>query len=337
MATPASTRVHINGSGKLAPCDATQRRCKYQHFETVEQGMKHVMSLIENGFAGRDKTHPERLNGEDTAPAGRRLPVEYPKSLFRPPTAVSGYHAEYDWDYYGAPDGEELEDYNRNAIYRGLSITSVDAEEAVKSSVYDYKHQSKDLPEELKIMIQDEGWDDEGNWDIYGDRGYYGEEIQIDPPEGMQERLTDWFYSLPNAEDDDKILPYVRADGTETAGLRPVDAVKKMIGETHPRFNRKMEKTDSVQVKKVPMDKITTTTKRLNEAADWNYPEGVKLRNYAGVLLQVNKDEFLLLDGARRLNYLRENHPTRKPSYLVLYKKANQPARPGGYRKGSGA
>lgn len=310
-----SDRYHISISGQLAPCDANQNACpRTTHFDTVDQAKEHFMTLINSALAAEDQPKPEatKVTSEEHARPAlvfEKIPYDQPHLSF-----YSG--VQYDYDYYGAPEGEEEVDYGRNRVYSGLRITRVDINDLLASSL---GVRDNEVPADLLARATSAGYGETYAWDIGTIGGYYGEETKIIPPAGLSSLIDSWYYAHPNAKDNQGILEWVRKNGVETEGKTPVEAVKAMVKTDHgnARLNKMLDQVDAIKDVQTSQNKVLATKSRLDRAVPYNAPKKVRGR-YDGVVLENAEGKFILVDGYRTLKGLKTTNPTYRPHYLVL-------------------
>lgn len=197
-----------------------------------------------------------------------------------------------------------------------------------------------EIPDELVKYAQDNGLDKpeaytteiHDAWD-----GYYGEEdpdqYSVSPKSETMAKLYSWYYNQPNAIDHHRLLAYARGKGIDTTGLTPEEAIKKQLIAEHPELAKKLEKANSVSVRKIKRGDVTyVDEKRLTNAsrlASWAAPEANKKGDekgytYDGVLYATyGKDargrfgtKYRLLDGFSR--YKSNTAKGKMQNYIVI-------------------
>lgn len=263
-------KFHISDSNKVVACDATKRACPKKNFNSRQEAV---------------------------AELHRREKIAQSSTPFVQPGFGGSYYAgvEYDYDYYGRSEWSDPDD--PYSVYEGLHLKSVDAYSAVAGLI----QCQGELPDELQKMIEDNNWNDISEWDIEAENDYYGQSVLVVPPRGMEEKLTQWYWNLPNADDGAGVLRYVRAKGVDTSGLTPVEAIKKQLaaennGIEHPL----LEKVNNASVTSVRLRDVVIPNREWFDKVE---PRSVKAGGdsypVTGVVVFV-RNQYVLIDGYHR-------------------------------------
>jgi hypothetical protein len=230
---------------------------------------------------------------------------------------------EYDYDYTHCSDSSCGEDGDmcRDTVYEGLTIEnkSVDTR-AVLAEIYGT--QPENISDDLVRIGNDElNLNDPGSYEAYAENGYYGEEpvVALAYPENVHNRLTEYFYSLPDAKDDKNILPYVRGKGVDTTGLAPIDAVKKSLRqENKGKLPAYVEKATKISRGAVTLSKIEVTQKKRYETVDPKVPNSPKGADKILGVVMKRGDKFVLVDGYQRVKHANLSN-SKSGTFLILY------------------
>jgi hypothetical protein len=299
-------------TGKVAICNADKRKCRYtQHYDSAQDAASNIVG---------NRLSPENIEGIVKPP----IMVE-PIGL-KEPERVNYPDAEYDYDsystaedyysndYYNSNDDDPYNNYN---VYDNLRLTSVDPEATIYSM---FRANSRvPLPNEIKQLIKENKWDEVDSWEIHAESDYYGETAVIVAPDNMLTKVQEWYWNQPNAEDNEGILNYVRSKGTETKGLKPLDAIKKQLSEENEgRSNRLVEKARSVTKQTVRLDRIRVPHQNRLDTVNPRVPASTLNHNpaIAGVLIKEGRN-YRLIDGYHRLKFY-QNANRVNAKYIVL-------------------
>lgn len=242
-------------------------------------------------------------------------------SPFTPPVFAGSYYSgvDYDYDYYGRSEwAADEDDY---AYYEGLRLTSVDAYSAVNGLLL---AGDKPLPDEIVQMIEKNDWNNINNWDIEAENDYYGQTVKIIPPSDMEEKLSAWYWNLPNADDSAGVLRYVRAKGVETQGLTPIEAIKIQLAEENKGMSHPLlENVNSAYRLSLRVREIVVPNK---EWLDKVEPRPIENKGdsypVAGVVV-FHRNQYVLIDGYHRFKDLQNKQAKDKYSlmsdFIVLH------------------
>lgn len=308
-----SAKYHFSTrTNKVSECGATKRACQFgEHFRTEQEAASRIASNV---------LTPATIEGV-TKP-----PIILSPSPYTEPDVRAYLSYDYDYDYYGeAQDYYDLGyDYyddeptygDSYSVYDNLHLTSVDAEQSIKSILN--VPATHELPTEIHQLIQENGWNDKLNWSIHAESDYYGETAVVTPPDDMLPKLTEWYWGQENAVDKDGILHYVRSKGTETTGCSPLDAIKKQLAEENEgRSNRLVENAKNIKVSNLSISRLSVPhASRLDrvearKAKDYDDKAGI-----AGIVVRT-RDAYRLVDGYHRLKDLKNSNKY-KGKYIVL-------------------
>lgn len=310
-----STKTNMTGV-----CKADKKACQYKSYDTLAEAKM------------EETLHRAATATPNTPPPGvTKPPVILEPSLYKEPTDVEG---EAVWDYdnvYSTSDpyyGDDEDDYYHEGYdyyndgggfyeqYENLRLTSVDAETTVKHMLQ--VNAADALPAELKQLIKDNKWDDIENWGVHTEPSYDREIPVVDKPEGMFNEVQKWYWNQPNAEDKKGVLNYVRSKGTETAGLTPLEAIKKQLAEENPgKRHRGVENAATVDQRKIRLaDIFVPKPARLRDVDGQPAVDHQNKVGLSGVVLKQG-DSYRLVDGYHRLKDLNDkNRVTGR--YLIL-------------------
>lgn len=238
-------------------------------------------------------------------------PVRIENSSLHFPHAHMLYASEYsgpillEYDSYGPPYGEEPEEYSRNFQYENLRIGSVNLR-LLLSHVYNCPE--TDIPAVVLEHAESKGWGSTDYWNVEAVNNYYGEEAELVVPENFLQEAQEMLWLLPNAVDDDNVLPYVRSKGVETEGLTPLEALKaQLLDENNGIVSAKIQNARFISSRVVSFDSIRIPSKRHYDEVTPRRPVsfGTKESAFVGVVYP-DRGGFTLLDGYHRLKYLKE-------------------------------
>lgn len=223
------------------------------------------------------------------------------------------YHlpVEYDYDHYGCSGSicnyRDYDDYCRDAEYEGLRIDRGSLNPRAVLA-YLYKVNPEDIPDSLVTKATNElDLDSEDGYEVYASGGYYGDEAHVDfaYPDTALKTLKRYYYELPDAKDEAGVLQYVRGKGVDTAGLTPIEAIKKQLNdENHGKTHQLVERSNTVTAKKVNFDQVEIPQKKHFDAVEPRpvvAPENVDA--VCGVLVQTGEYRYRLVDGYHRMKH----------------------------------
>lgn len=235
--------------------------------------------------------------------------------------SLSGVDYDYDSTHCASPDCGEDGDMCRDTVYEGIRVEDkpIDTRQVLASV---FSTAEKNIPDELVRIGEEElNLNSPDAYDAYTENGYYGEEPQVDfaEPGAVNKRLKEYFYTLPDAKDDQGILPYVRGKGHDTTGLAPVDALKKSLREErNGKLPVAVEKAAQVSRGAVRFDKIKVSQKKHYDTTAPKVPNSPKgADKILGVVLKKGED-FILIDGHQRLKHARLLNP-KSGTFLILH------------------
>lgn len=295
------TKYHINDKGVAGVCRAqSPESCHFgkdaPHYATREEAEK----AYEQSRGSQTLTLKKSANPTNNREPILREPLKPLSLLTRGSKILEATDAEL-LDYYG---GEITE------------ITSVDVDHAVEILL---NKPREDWPDDLREMVDKnrETWGDPNIWE-YDDVDYYATHDELETPFILQKGLEDWYYNQPNATDTSGALEHVREKGYETKGLRPAEAVKKMLREENGMILKRVERTSSVaSYPEVPIQKLRMVKKHY-DAVEPREPLA-KSSNSSQIdgILQWAPNGYRVLDGYHRIKWLKENGKD-KGNFLVL-------------------
>lgn len=220
--------------------------------------------------------------------------------------SINAVEYDYDYSHCSDPSCGDDGDLCRDTVYEGLTVENkpVDTREVLSQI---YSTDPGNIPDDLVRVANDElHLDQPDYYEAYAENGYYGEEpvVALAYPEDVHKRLTEYFYSLPDAKDDQGILPYVRGRGVDTTGLTPVNALKKSLREeNNGKLVSAAEKATKVTRGAIPFSKIEITQKKRYESVAPKVPNSPKgADKIIGVVVK-RGDSFVLVDGYQRVKH----------------------------------
>lgn len=312
------TKFHINPTtGNANKCSAT-KQCPFgdldaDHYATKDEAARAYESkMAASLFSAPNVFGPPIL----TPPTKMRL--EDPKTK-------ATYDVDYDYDDYGCNGCDE--DICRCSSYSGLHVTAWGTDEGV----YGYARSRLGLPLSEKLpqdLIDDlrpyENFETiADDFEIWGDSDYYGEVAVVEPSPTLNRIISDFYYNQPNAVDKEGLLPYLRSQGFDTTGKRPLQALREALKQEHRSLPANISAVKGYRVMKVKEKFITKESKR--EAAGKKDPTPAtpvpvtgQGKAIAGVLLRKSATDYVLLDGYRRAADFEANGDVRSKDYVVL-------------------
>lgn len=230
---------------------------------------------------------------------------------------------EYDYDYSHCANDDCGEDGDmcRDTVYEGLTVENKPVDtRSVLAEIYGI-HPDK-IPDDLVRIGNDElKLNDPNSYEAYAENGYYGEEVTVSlaHPDAVNKRLTEYFHSLPDAKDNQGILPYIRGRGTDTQGLTPLEAVKKNLrDENNGKLVSYVENTTKVSRGAVSLNKVLIPQKKHYENVSPKVPNAPKgADSITGVLVK-RGDSFVLVDGYHRVKHANVKNK-KMATFLILY------------------
>lgn len=320
-------------TGQPNLCKAKQR-CPYGgpdlHFASKDEARQ----FFEKEMAG--ETHSSVSKSQ--APG---FPAPSPYRLY---PQFATYVVDYEYDSYDCSDYSycsQSDDYCRDKVYEGLRVETVTDEQ-----VYSYAANwigTGTVPPDLKQRLDarmDE-WAEPSNWEVYGEGGYYGEEVHVDAPAGLDDEIQAWYYDQEGAMDRDEVLPYLRGMGFDTRGKTPVEAVKAYLASQNGgKLSPEAQAATRVEVHSLSLKRIEPPNKaryaRTAAVAPKPEPKAGTKKEFAGVLVETNATpvspwqrswghippiaDVKLLDGYGRVKHLKTATSRTKATFLVLRK-----------------
>lgn len=306
-------KYHINmKTGRANICRA-RYSCPFggskDHFSTKEEAAaEYEQRMKKLELAEARRRAPMGLNPK-TGPNDRRkrAPVVVDPLPFDEPYFAS-------WELLEATDVEPLgyyeddgystfqEAYPRKAIELTLGL------------------EEKDWPESLTELVaeHEEEWSNTASWDV--EYGYYpGETPQVSVPQSMSEKLIEWYWDQPNANDRQGVLEHVRSKGFETAGLRPVDAVKKLLREENGMDLKWVNSARDAHVAAIDFSEVRINKRHYSEVTPRKpEPQTSQAKPIEGIVHHSPKEGYRLLDGYHRLKHGREKAGKTSGTFIVI-------------------
>ncbi len=270
-----------------------------------------------------------------------RTPITVPRSELRLNTGyLKDLGLEYEYDNLKPVDPEEEGSpyaFARGTgvgyhIFEGLRLQEpIDPRDPLEAIFGIVIEKDEPIPEDLQTIVSTARLEHASSYTIKAIPDYYAERAVTELKPLTEKAVTDWYYSKENAEDSDGVLAYVRSKGTNTAGLNPVEALKKqLLEEVGPQIASHIQNADSVtditlNIERINIPTITslstgnpflTSTRRSNT-----------IRPYLGVLVREGRG-YLLLDGYRNLMTDNIDNPKRRGTFLILDDKKAKPNSP---------
>lgn len=322
-------KYHISPkTNKANKCSATKRACRYGN-------SKHYASLQEAEAASKGQQLKATIRKELTK---KKQPVIVEYSPLNEPNVSMDlqWHGGLEGDYegYGHEFGYECtsdpDDYCRDQVYFGLTMAQNDNVDvkAILSTMFRTK--KEDLPSELIDYAESLGLSSSDAYEATATWGYYGQEYDIYLKEEKQKALKDWYFSRSNARDEGGVLDYCRSKGLPTAGLTPLEAIKKQLAdENNGLAHPKVEEAYSVEVADLTLGTIVTGNadhySRIDPRPAESFTNGeiimgvliVPKSSYKWWDRNIRVNEGFLVDGYHRLKHARNNQ-RRKGKFIIL-------------------
>lgn len=239
------------------------------------------------------------------------------------------YGVDYDYDDYSCQGCDE--DICRCRTFSGLKLVGW----AEPDGVYAYARSRlglpiaeefpKDLADKLKPYEDFESIADD--FRLYTEDDYYGEIVVVEPSPILDTIFSDYLYSQPNAVDSEGVLPYLRTQGFDTTGLKPIQAIEAALKQQHKELAELLQGVKGYRVAKVEERFIKRDPKRMAEGRKdprptVAYPTAGQSKPIAGVLLRESDSEYILLDGFKRAAEFEAQGDQRSKDYVILTKES---------------
>jgi len=164
---------------------------------------------------------------------------------------------------------------------------------------------NKSIPDDLMEYAREVGIEDPSNYQVHAQDDYYGQFASFTVSKEMMKKLRDWYFAHDNAVDNAGILPYVRSKGTETAGLDPLEAIKKQLAEeNNGRTSDLVDKATSAIVDKVWLNRIRIPHQDRFDSVEPITSDDINAeysQPILGVVYEVDESNYELIDGYHRL------------------------------------
>ena len=329
---------HINKHNKVMPCNAEKIPCRLQDFSTFDEAeatAKVLRAAAEEQLAKEHQEKPLRKHGLQKATGkGRQdqlLPIVVEDHTYAVVSPESFQNEP--WEHLGVV---EMVDGGNDQI-----IGKVDPKKALEVIL---KTPHKDWPESLQELYSKnarewsipENWQlgeeelDNGYYSLYDEEDYYSDDnydyytadsidyvYEPKPPVSMVEAVQKWYYSQPNARDSMNALAHVREKGFETAGLAPIDAVKKLLREENDKILPYVENTTLMYPARINFKSIKVNKGYLDSVDPREPKSEAPKTKYDGVLFRDKDGTYRLLDGYHRMKWNKE-HDKKTGQFLIL-------------------
>lgn len=326
-----TTKYHVSTkTHKVGECHATKRKCRYGTHYSNEAA---AQTAADRSAIAQTRNELEKRN--------QPAPITTPATNLKEPGNVvslyfegdeagdhytndTHYAVHYTYDYYGRPWGSGWDDDNfdmvRDNVYEGLQVDKVNVRNVLANI---YRCNADDIPETLVEKAKELKWDDPESYDVWGEGGYYGEEVAEEIPADMGKKAREMYWELPNANDREGILNYVRGKGFDTTGKTPVQAILAQLKtETHLSSRAHKLKATKATVGNVKIANIIVP-----QGARWNQASAVKPettlpggKNIVGVLYKDERSNYYLMDGYSRTKYQMDALNRKTGDYIILSK-----------------
>lgn len=224
-------------------------------------------------------------------------------------TNMHFYCVDYEYDFNGCTGytcgTEDGDGYCRDSVYEGLRVSGSIKTREVLAQIFNTREER--IPDDLVKLAEDElQLNDPESYDIRGVNGYYGEEVltTLNNAEHAADVLRTYYNNMPDAKDEDGILPYLRGKGLETTGLTPLEGVKKHLRDENrgiivdyvERTNHVSKETIDLQDVRIPQQHHYDTVAPRTPLA----PKGVE--KICGIVVKKN-NSYVLVDGYHRMKH----------------------------------
>lgn len=324
-------QFHINNEGDVGPCKAVFE-CPFgdltnDHYATKEEALeaqeqRHTQKIKAKGLA---KVPKKRLGDK---------PIKRTPSKIRLSPAYAEYNVDYDYDAYHCSEyGGCTEDYCHQEKYYGLRVSGWNNDDGLANYARDYLGLSKkeEFPESLKKQMTPYAATVIHDFKITPIQDYYGESVNITPPDYLQNDLEDYYWSQPNADDAQGSLSYLRDKGFETQGLRPLEATKTYISEKHGKRIADVDNCASIRKSSLMLKNIDKPRKGLQKNVVMNaeesqvYSKTGKTGKIQGIVLEKDDGTYELLEGHNPRHD--EKSTRRKGNYLIISEQTEEQLR----------
>lgn len=212
---------------------------------------------------------------------------------------------------YGCETGD---DYCRGSVVENVAMDFTDAESFL---VDYYRCDSQQIPGELVEIVNQSGILDDANWVFDVSAGYYGEELNGPFFNGNQaavQKINQYYWALPNANDHAGVLTFLRSKGMETQGKTPAEAVQEYLGD-NASARKLMRGRKVTGVGSLTLDKTSSRWQKITFADKAKFDKtrpAPKLsdKTPSGILLQDMKNytgNRVLVDGYAAMKAVKSN------------------------------
>lgn len=323
-------KKHLTPNG-WKPCSASEGNCKYHNVEHMDTSKVTLTQVIEAQKA-KDFEQYYLLRTAYEQEQGRSIhtiePLE-PSITIPAATDDSIQLTTGQPDFYGVDysydDRYNHEEYgcSREGICRcrriyNVQIHDVKLDEVVEAYVYNFQKLPRPQQEQLRLIAISEGAHEPSNYEANVIGGYYGDEvgrITFANHGSLSRKIQQFAIASPNYSDDAGILKYVRAKGTPTAGLTPLQAIKEQLAqENNGKILKSVTNAKTVTVKTLRLADIDVPHAKHYEESE---ARPIPKNGFAGVVILQN-GRYRLLDGYHRLKDLHQSGRRVKAKYLIL-------------------
>lgn len=298
-----STKVDKLVRCKVDETNPNSRGCAYEHYDSKEQ--YEATLAVENTTVAEG--HKKRPTGK-----GRQ---EALTPIILTPMPMHSWD-QTDWDRFALTSYIETSDDSHN-----VQVTKVDDIKSVVAHKFGTPFHK--LPEQLRALVEqnETSWSDPTKWTAERDYGdMYGEDSApyLTPPAEMEDALEQWYYTQPNATDNDGVLSHVREKGFDTTDLSPIDAVKKLLREENDKFVPYVEEAQFVHKQELPIERIRFNNRYYSQIEERKPVSAISGGNVDGVLYHDRNDNsYRLLDGYHRHKW-KTSRNKKKGTYLIV-------------------
>lgn len=230
------------------------------------------------------------------------------------------YYVDYDYDRETNPvahsDCKDEGICRCERIVNG-KVTGVDKDRMVSAYVSNYYSLVSAQQEEIKAIFRDNNAFNPEYYEVYGEPGYYGEEVAVrfENRAKLKKDLKLYIISSPNAADEQGILPYMRSKDIDTSNQTPKTAVREYLTKfrNEGRVPRYLKKSSKVNVENVNKDKITFSKEKTGkDSTPVTPPKGI-----AGILVK-HGDSYIVVDGENHVSGLKRNGKRKSARFIVI-------------------
>lgn len=279
-----SAKYHLNpATGEINICKAQKRPCQYggvNHFDSKYKAERHFENI---------------MNKKIGAPKRNLPPIIVPLNLMCLPNT---------WSINNIRDSIKVNDYG--------DVVGVELIQAIEE--YTGCSESK-WNDSFKKCITDnyEAWDSPDSWSGADD---FLSDVIITPPNDFDNKLLDAYYNSNNADDSLGVLSHVREKGFDTSGLKPVEAIKKMLREENGRYVTIVENMHNVDKRKLGLNEFSYSELHFAKI-DETEPRAISTNSIITGIVRLDDFGYHLLDGHHRVKWCLNNN-MKNGNFFVL-------------------